>query len=98
MEKENVLQKNMCDYSKGIEIMQIILICVAALLVPTFLARLLNMVFGANSFIASHSQIIVGSIVNIALIISALNVKGWKKIARYNNTTKHFNNTWRICI
>lgn len=98
MEKENVLQKNMCDYSKGIEIMQIILICASALLVPTFLAKLLNMVFGANSFIASHSQIIVGTIVNIALITSALNVKGWKKIVRNNYFAKYINNTWRVCI
>ena len=80
MEKENVLNKNMCDYSKRIEIMQIALICVVALLVPTFLAKLLTLTFGANSFIASHSQIIVGSIVNVALIVTAINVKGWKKI------------------
>lgn len=80
MEKDNVLQKNMCDYSKGLEIMQLALICIAALLVPTFLAQLLNKVFGATSFIASHSQIIVGTVVNIALITTAINVKGWKKI------------------
>lgn len=80
MEKENVLEKNMCDYSKGAEIAELILIGIAALLVPTFLAKLLNIMFGANSFIASHSQIIVGSIVNVALMVSAINVKGWKKI------------------
>ncbi len=81
MEKENVLNENMRDYSKGLEIMQIILICVAALLVPTFLAQLLNAVFGETSWIASHSQIIVGSVVNTALIVTAINVKGFKKIA-----------------
>ena len=80
MERENVLNKNMRDYSKQIDITQIILICIGALIVPTFLASLLTKVFGANSFIASHSQIIVGSIVNIALIVTAINVKGWKKI------------------
>lgn len=98
MEKESVLNKNMCDYSKGIEIMQIILICIGALLVPTFLAKLLTLTFGANSFIAGHSQIIVGTIVNVALIVTAINVKGWRKIARHNYTTKHISNTWRICI
>lgn len=81
MEKEKVLDKSMHDYSKQIDIMQIILISIGALLVPTFLAKLLSTVFGANSFIASHSQIIVGSIVNTALIVTAINVKGWKKIA-----------------
>ena len=80
MERENVLNKSMRDYSKQIDIMQIILICIGALIVPTFLASLLTKVFGANSFIASHSQIIVGSIVNTALIVTAINVKGWKKI------------------
>lgn len=80
MEKENILERTMRDYSKGIEALQIILIGVAALLVPTFLAKLLTEIFGQNSVIASNSQIIVGSIVNTALIISAINIKGWKKI------------------
>lgn len=81
MEKENVLSQNMRDYSKAIQVLQIILIGVGALLVPTFLANLINSIFGQNSFIATHSQIIVGSVVNIALIVTAINVKGWKKIA-----------------
>ena len=80
MEKENVLNKSMRDYSKQIDILQIILICMVALLGPTFLAQILTKVFGANSVIASNSQIIVGSIVNTALIVAAINVKGWKKI------------------
>ena len=81
MEKENVLNKSMRDYGKALEAVQIILIGIAALLVPTFLAQLLTTVFGANSVIASNSQIIVGSIVNTALIVTAINIKGWKKIA-----------------
>lgn len=80
MEKENTLERTMRDYSKGIEALQIILIGIAALLVPTFLAKLLTVIFGQNSVITSNSQIIVGSIVNTALIVSAINVKGWKKI------------------
>lgn len=80
MEKEKVLEKSMYNYSKQIDIIQMILICIAALIVPTFLAQILTRIFGANSFIASHSQIIVGSIVNTALIVSAINVKGWKKL------------------
>ncbi len=80
MEDVKVLDKKMCDYSKQVDILQIILICISALLVPTFLASLLTKIFGANSVIASNSQIIVGSIVNVALIVTAINVKGWKKI------------------
>lgn len=74
MEEENVLQRNMCDYTKPLEIIQIILICIGAFIVPTYLAKIINIVFGANS------QIIVGSVVNVALIVTAINVKGWKKI------------------
>ena len=42
--------------------------------------NLFNIAFGAQSVIASNSQIIVGSIVNTALVVSAINLKGWKKI------------------
>lgn len=80
MEKENVLNRSMRDYSKAADIAQIIGICLVALLVPTFLGMLIKNIFGANSVITANSQIIVGSIVNTALIITALNVKGWKKI------------------
>lgn len=80
MEKENVLNKAMRDYSKQIEIIQAILIAIAAFVVPTFLGNLITTIFGKESVIASNSQIIVGSIVNTALIVTALNVKGWKRI------------------
>lgn len=80
MEKENTLNRVMKDYSKQTEIVELVLICMVSFLVPTFLANLLKEVFGANSVIASNSQIIVGSIVNTALIITAINVKGWKNI------------------
>lgn len=80
MEKENVLNKAMRDYSKQIDILQIILIGICALIVPTFLGMAIKAIFGAQSVITSNSQIIVGSIVNTALIITAINVKGWKKI------------------
>lgn len=80
MENENVMQRNMRDYSKGLDITQIIAICIAALFVPTFLAQIISNIFGSTSFITSHSQIIVGTIVNIALITTAINVKGWKRV------------------
>lgn len=77
---ENVLQKRICDYSKAVDIMQIIVICFCALVVPTFVPQLLQKAFGAKSFIGANSQYIVGTIVNTALITTAINVKGWKKI------------------
>ena len=80
MERENVLNKTIYNFSEKIDIIQTIIIGLIAFLVPTFLAQLINVVFGAQSIIATNSQIIVGSIVNSALIISAINIKGWKKI------------------
>lgn len=80
MEKENVLNKTMYDFSKGIEIMQAIILGLIALLVPTFLAQLITKLFGSTSVITQNSQLIVGSVVNTALILAAINLKGWKKI------------------
>lgn len=81
MEKEGVISKRIGDFSKQTDIIQTVLIFLIALLVPTFLGKILNSVFGKASVIAVNSQIIVGSIVNTALIISALNLKGVFKIA-----------------
>lgn len=77
---ENVLSKRICDYSKVVDIMQIILICFAALVVPTFVPTWIKALFGAESFLAVNSQLIVGTIVNTALVMTAINLKGWKKI------------------
>ncbi len=80
MEKENILNKSIYDFSQKIEIIQAIIIGLIAFLTPTFLAQLINVIFGTQSIIATNSQLMVGSIVNMALIISAINIKGWKKI------------------
>ena len=77
---EQVINKRVCELSKVEEIIQTILIIMGALLVPIVIPEILKVVFGANSSIVSNSQIIVGSIVNTALIISALNVRGWRNI------------------
>ena len=77
---ESILKQTVKDFSKASEVIQTIIIALLAFLVPTFLAKTLNVVFGANSVIASNSQLIVGSIVNTVLVISALNLKGWSKI------------------
>lgn len=77
---QEVLNKKLCELSKIGEIIQIILIILGALLVPAVLPQLLTVTFGKTSWIASNSQIIVGSIVNTALIIAGLNLKGWRKL------------------
>ena len=78
--EEGVLKQTVKDFSKTSEIIQTIIIALLAFLVPTFLAKLIALIFGANSVITSNSQFIVGSIVNTVLVISALNLKGWPKI------------------
>ena len=80
MDNEAVINKRVRDFSKGIDIMQTILIFLIALLVPTFLGGLLSKIFGTTSVISTNSQLIVGTIVNAALVTSAINLKGWAKI------------------
>ena len=80
MEQEGILSKRVRDFSKWADIIQTILIYLVALLVPTFLGELLKSMFAADSIIVTKSQIIIGSIVNTALIMTAINLKGWPKI------------------
>lgn len=76
---EGILKQTVRDFSKKSEIVQTIIIAFLAFVVPTFLAQLINIFFGAGSVIANNSQIIVGTVVNTILVISALNLKGWNK-------------------
>jgi len=78
---EAILKQSVKDFTKTSENLQAIIIALLAFLVPTFLAQLINNIFGAQSIIATNSQLIVGSVVNTVLIISALNLKGWTKNA-----------------
>ena len=81
MENEGTIDKRVGDFSKTTDIVQTIIIFLIALLVPTFLGEILSLMFGAESVIATKSQLIIGSIVNTALVMSALNLKGKAKIA-----------------
>lgn len=77
---ESVINKRIHDFTKQIDLIQTFLIFLIALLVPTFLGQLIKNIFGLDSVITSNSQIIIGSIVNTSLIITAINLKGWGKI------------------
>lgn len=80
MEKEGVINQKVREFSKQTDIIQTVIIFLVAFLVPTFLGSLITNVFGKTSVIATKSQLIVGSIVNAALILTALNLKGPAKI------------------
>ncbi len=77
---EEIVNKKAYEFSKTGEIIQTILIILGALLVPAVVPQLLQLIFGKTSVIASNSQIVVGSIVNTALIMAGLNLKGWRKL------------------
>ena len=77
---EGIIKQTVKDFSKVSEIIQTILIAILAFIVPTFLAQIINNIFGADSTIAGKSQLIVGSIVNTLLVLSAFNLKGLSKI------------------
>lgn len=76
---EGIIKQTVKDFSKKSEVIQTIIIALLAFLVPSFLAQLINIVFGTESVISNNSQFIVGSVVNTLLVISALNLKGWSK-------------------
>ena len=78
--EESVMRKAVKDYSKVSDVIQTVLIYLTALLVPLFLGQILKAIFTANSIIISNSQYIIGSIVNTALVVTALNLKGRVKI------------------
>ena len=78
---EAILKQTTRDFSKTSERIQTIIIAMLGLLVPTFLAQLIKVIFGAQSIITNNSQLIVGSVVNTVLVVCALNLKGWSKTA-----------------
>ena len=80
MEKENCFDFNLVDLSKSAKIVETFLIAIGALLTPFIVPQLLEVIFGKTSFIATNSQYVVGTIVNIALIFAGINLKGYKKI------------------
>lgn len=75
-----VLNKTWFKFGEKKELINTIIISVLALLIPLFLAKLLNLVFGADSTIVHNSQLIIGTIVNSLLIVSSLNISGYKKL------------------
>lgn len=80
MERENCLNQVVYPLSKKNEIIQLVVLSIFIFLVPIIIPNLITTVFGVNSWIASNSQYVVGTIVNTVLIIAGLNVKGWKQI------------------
>ncbi len=80
MEKEGAINQRIGDFSKQVDILQTTILFLIALLVPTFLGQLLETIFGAQSIIATNSQLVIGSIVNAALVVTATNIKGIAKI------------------
>ena len=90
MENESVINKRITNFSKGADIAQTIIIFLIALFVPTFLGQLITSLFGSTGVIASNSQLIVGTIVNMALITTAINLKGWAKRAFFCRKSYNF--------
>lgn len=81
MEKDSCLNEIVHPLSKKLEIIQWIILSICIFLIPMIIPQLLNAIFGSTSWIATHSQYVVGTIVNIVLFTVAINVKGFKQIA-----------------
>ena len=80
MEKENCLNQVTYPLSKKGQIVQWVALSILIFLVPMVIPMFISGIFGKTSWIASNSQYVVGTIVNISLIIAGINVKGWKQI------------------
>ena len=77
---ENILDLRKYNISRYAEILEIILISLGVFLVPLFIPKLLEIVFGAGSAVTMNSQYVVGTIVNASIIIAGINIVGWKKL------------------
>lgn len=80
MGTESCMQKRYANVSRIAEFVEIILISLGVFLTPLVVPQILSFIFGANSFLATNSQFVVGAIVNTSLVFAALNVKGLSKI------------------
>lgn len=69
----NTLNKNLTISKKQINIILNILVILGTLFVPTFLSRIFNL--------GTYNQIIIGTIVNMSLILSSIYFKGIKNIS-----------------
>ncbi len=81
MNEEKCLNSTMYNLSKKYEILQWVGLSVLIFLVPMIIPQLLSTIFGTTSWITTNSQYVVGTIVNLALVIAAINVKGFKQLA-----------------
>ena len=75
MNDEKIMRRVAFDFSKTSSLVQTIMLALVALVVPAFIQQLLKV-----SPLANNAQYIVGSIVNTALIVAAINLKGWGRI------------------
>ena len=64
----SILNNQLVDTKKAMNILLTILIIIGAFLVPTFLAKIIPL--------GKYQQLIIGSIVNMSLILTALYTKG----------------------
>lgn len=82
---QEILNKKEYELTKVKEIIQTILIALGLFLVPLFVPSILQAILGSTNVIASNSQIIVGSIVNTGLIMTAINISGLKKLLLFSS-------------
>lgn len=80
MNKENCLNEGKVYVTKIGNILQLAIISICMFLVPLLVPAMLAQTFGETSVIANNSQFVVGAIVNTAIIVAALSVKGVKNI------------------
>ena len=77
---KRVFNKSWFDFERKDEFRDVLIVSGLAFLIPLLLGRLIELIFGAESLITSNLLVIIGTIINSLLIVSALNFKGLKNI------------------
>lgn len=80
VKKEKIFDVVFHDLEKKKEILQLIIITLLAFITPFVVPKLLTILFGGESFLATNSQYVVGTIVNTMLILTGINISGNSKI------------------
>lgn len=80
VKKEKIFNVVFYNLEKKKEILQLIIITLLAFITPFVVPKLLTTLFGGESFLATNSQYVVGTIVNTMLILTGINISGNSKI------------------
>ena len=76
----NILHKTWFNFTEREEIRDSIILGLLGFIFPLFLGKLIGLIFGAESMVTSNTQLIIGTIINSMLVVSAFNLTGFRRL------------------